>query len=353
MALVVHWEFADARLASAHSAAPDEVIAGVSTRIGGPIGSLVYVAWDQGVDAERYVEFSFEDGVWMQSPVTVRAIGHHEQVLVGVRYREEVVCRVVVLATDRPVLSVDQTITTAVIDPDFPEPTVVEGDASRWDVDMPYVFATMNEDGSDFGGPWWAFVMDRQGRVVWALQTDRDFVSMHSRVALDGRAWLIDQNSFWTRYDDGEDSRVRASTRSMNPRPPCAKSPTGAPQKRIGCMARTWAKPIGWAPGTCFTTTGAPRACASSPRTATSSGTSSGRAAERLAEAHLWPNYGGLSRRIERRAHEPPRPPRRHPAAATHARLPNACIGGTRNRRVSPCTIRRRWSRPPHTARSR
>jgi len=181
---------------------------GVSLRVNEQVASVLYVDWTATTAGDAHVEYSFDDGVWATTPTHPYEAGPAEQIVLGVPFGATVTWRLVVETADGPWSSPDATHTVDPLPDSFPLPTRVEGEAARWDAGEPYFYIGMNEEGSDFSGPWWTFVMDRQGRPVWALPTPAGFVSMHSRVSADGRAFLVDHNSYWGQFDGGAASEV-------------------------------------------------------------------------------------------------------------------------------------------------
>jgi hypothetical protein len=86
-----------------------------------------------------------------------------------------------------------------------PAASVLASDPDRYDPDAPYLFLTL-ADAVPL--PWVAVIVDRAGRVVWALPAPLLRNEMHSRVAKDGRSLYLDRNSYWGAFDGGATSTV-------------------------------------------------------------------------------------------------------------------------------------------------
>ena len=177
----------------------------VSARLHEGYGSLVYVAWEQPAAATAWVEFSVDEGAWLSTPPEAVDAGPQEALLLGVPYGHEVTFRVGSDGGGGVLLTDTDSVTTDPLPEGAHAPDAVEGDPAGWDADRPYVFLSME---STEGYGYWAMIVDRQGRVVWARENSLFTISLHPRVASDGAALLIDESTFWTLFDEGADSRV-------------------------------------------------------------------------------------------------------------------------------------------------
>jgi hypothetical protein len=189
--------------------APDEAaVEGMSARLHEDFGSLVYVSWEQTTAASVYVEYGFDDE-WYTSPTFSAGPGAYEQILVGIPYGLEVTWRIANDFGDGAILfSDDATITTDDLPAGCPDAVTVSGDPALWDSDIGYFFIGMHEPGYWAYEDWWTFLVDREGRVVWARETEDSNVSVHPRIAYDQDAFLIDVNTFWGQLDGGAASEV-------------------------------------------------------------------------------------------------------------------------------------------------
>ena len=164
------------------------------------LGSLVEVSWSQNQPADVFVEYSYDKGEWHRSPARSLDAGPHEELLLGVPYGTDVTWRVVV---DGGVSSAEQVTTTDPL-PTMPVPFVNTLVASEVDADADHVLVSVTS--ASLGSPWWVLILDRQGRVVWARQSDPNRTSLHPRLSHDGTRILHDQNAFWALFSLSEGS---------------------------------------------------------------------------------------------------------------------------------------------------
>lgn len=160
-------------------------------------GTVVSVTWQQFVTADVHLEYSFDPGVWVSSPVVTRGKGEQRELLLGIPYESLVTWRLVATAADGTFTSSDAVITTANTPADLPDVTVTVSEPDKYDsVNAPYwlVGLAVNTWSQ---APWWEVIVDRQGRPVWGKKVTNGQSSMHARVARDGLSLLIDHNTWW------------------------------------------------------------------------------------------------------------------------------------------------------------
>ena len=168
------------------------------------MGSLLRVTWEQDFAASSWLEFSVDEGVWLTSPAVDRAVGSAEELAIGTPFGTEVSVRVAWAEG----VSETITATTDALPGGAPVASLVEGDPDGWDADSPWVLVCMYDAGSASITGAWAFIVDRQGRTVWAQEASTARVNMHTQLGASGDSILIDQNSFWTVFDLGSSARV-------------------------------------------------------------------------------------------------------------------------------------------------
>lgn len=166
--------------------------------------SLIRVEWEQGAAGSAWVEYREGGGEWASTPAREREAGAASQLVVGVPYATDVELRVAVEGGDGPVYGETVTQATGPLPEGAPQAGQVEGDPAAWDPGTAYVLLSLAD--SDFGS--WYLVVDREARVVWALESPNRRISLHPRVSLDGRDLLLDENSYWAAFDGGVASRV-------------------------------------------------------------------------------------------------------------------------------------------------
>ncbi len=168
--------------------------------------SLVYASWTQDGDAPVHVEVSVDEGVWIPSPSFDGVAGPNQQLLAGIPFASEASWRVVIEGQE----SYDgPTITTGELPSGLPTPTVTVSDPTRWLSEGNYLLSSINEKrGGWTTGTYWTFILDRQGRVVWARYAPERNWTLFAQVALSGDAILWDDATYWSDYDDGAGSSV-------------------------------------------------------------------------------------------------------------------------------------------------
>ncbi len=78
------------------------------------------------------------------------------------------------------------------------------------DPDSPYILTSIDQP-NDIGTPEgsWVIILDRDGRIVWALETSAFSLTIHPRLSADGDAILMDLNSHFGQFDRGAASQVQ------------------------------------------------------------------------------------------------------------------------------------------------
>jgi hypothetical protein len=182
---------------------PDEVqVADITWELDGDLQTLIRVSWDQLADAEAYVEFSVDPGVWLHSPPATAAAGAAEALLLGAPYDVDITFHVVNDFGDGPLTSEQQTAQTGPAPEGLIAPTLLTAVEADWDPTLQYVLVGSSDDRG------WTTIVDRQARVVWARQTPGLAATLYARPSYDGRDLLIDHNSYWAIFDDGAASQV-------------------------------------------------------------------------------------------------------------------------------------------------
>jgi hypothetical protein len=180
-----------------------------------PIGSIIEVGWEQNAASVGYVAYRFEPALptddWMASPTKSFAAGAHTELLLGIPYGSTVTWRLVAdpKGDDAEHTSADQTIDNDPLPDGCPEPTVLVSEPTGMDPSFRYLLGSINE------GPYateaqtfWAFILDRHARVVWATKPPSGRMFMQIQPSYDGDEILLDYNSFWTIFDSGAASQI-------------------------------------------------------------------------------------------------------------------------------------------------
>lgn len=187
------------------SAPPDPQISAVTAGLIEDLPTVIVVSWDQVEGQPAHIAFRANGGTWQQSPPGARWGDRLRQFIVGVPFDSEIEYR---LVSEDGAQTDPRWITTGPWPEALPTPIVLHDDPTLRDPDTPWLITSMNRDGDDRYGRWWVFVMDRAGQIVWAQETPRDWVSRHVSVDHDGRALLIDRDTFWPQLDGGAASQI-------------------------------------------------------------------------------------------------------------------------------------------------
>ena len=186
----------------------ETVFSDISTRIHDDIKSLVYVSWTQSDDDDVLVEYSFDDGEWLSTPSqSVAADASAEVLLLGVPYGMTVTYR---LVGDSLGVSTEHTVTIDDAPEALPEPSLALSDPLAYHAESGYLLGSINADDVGWSaGDYWKFIIDRQGRYVWAMETPDKHWSIYLRQSRDGTAILWDEATYWSDFSgEGEDGQV-------------------------------------------------------------------------------------------------------------------------------------------------
>lgn len=174
-------------------------------RLHAEVEALVYVTWTQSDSASAAVEYSFDEGIWLTSPTFAGAAGANEQILVGIPYATEAQWRVVL---DGRAAADGEPLVTGEL-PDVPIGVVTVSDPSAWQPGDRYLLTSINRrSGGWTGGEYWTFIIDRQGRVVWAHAAPDRHWTLYAQVAVTGDYFLWDDATYWSDWDDGAGSTI-------------------------------------------------------------------------------------------------------------------------------------------------
>jgi hypothetical protein len=183
------------------SATDDDPLGNVQWQVHDTIGSLIVVSWDQLTTAAVHLEFQVDDE-WLVSPTRELGPGPQEELLLGVPYDHDVSFRAVADGGGETWTGGEYVAHTD----DAPQgvylASLLESDPSQWEPTMEYILGTVSWNRG------WTVIIDRQARLVWATVTSQGFTSLYSRPSYDGTDILVDLNSYWAQYDNGDASQI-------------------------------------------------------------------------------------------------------------------------------------------------
>ncbi len=190
--------------------AGDELpVADVAYHLHGEIQSLIYVTWTQLVPTTARVEVRFDGGDWAPTPDEAIDTGDHEVLVLGVPYDTAFEYRLVNDHGDEVLHSSPRPGTTGPLPEGLPIPNLLASEPDRWEPTGRYLLASINQEpGGWTDGHYWKFVVDREGRVVWALLTPGGAWTIYLRVSYDGDDLLWDAFTYWSDMDMGAASQV-------------------------------------------------------------------------------------------------------------------------------------------------
>lgn len=186
--------------------ADDGVVRGLTAMRHSHSGSMLTVQWDQPVAGQTRV-VALLDGQRLEAPLWPREAGAQRQVFVGLPYDHQGPLWVEVDGVPSAAI----TVTTAPVPYGVPTATVWTAEDEAMEPGMPWLLLSM--DGSTQPDrTFWALIVDRRGRVVWAQEAPADRMFLHPQLTWEGDALLLDHNSFWAVYDEGQGSTVVRQT---------------------------------------------------------------------------------------------------------------------------------------------
>jgi hypothetical protein len=173
------------------------------------IASLIVVSWTQFSSADVYVEYRFDEEDWEATPDEMRGKGDHEQLLLGIPYETDVTWRLSVDTGMGWEKGLEHTLRTGDLPEGLPSVEVLTSQPDLWEPSGRYLMTSVNEyEGGWTQGTYWKVIIDREGRVVWALATPDFKWTIYMRLALDGEHLMWDSATWWAFFDGGEGSEV-------------------------------------------------------------------------------------------------------------------------------------------------
>ena len=194
------------------------LITQVSVEIHPKVETVLVVRWTQARDTlSTSIQYTFENDAWLETPATPCRAGAHEAVLLGIPEKTDVTFYFETVedsessrvdggipdggVPDSGLTAPKQfTATTGEIPKKMPRPTVLAfhpelADSARW---MLGSVEDTPSKGSYYVGPFWIYIIDRKGRIVWYYADLGDNPCMaYPRVARDGSHLYIEKRMFY------------------------------------------------------------------------------------------------------------------------------------------------------------
>ncbi len=179
---------------------PDDLVFDVAVHIHEKVSTLLVVTWTQRIAVDEvWIRYTFEDDEWLESPPRSGTGGAHEAVLLGIPELTAVRLRIVFEAGGRRFETSVFEGETGGIPAAMPRPTVLAYHADlasdhRWLIGSVEASAATNRY---YTGPFWIYIIDRRGRIVWYYADLIDNPCMaYPRVARDGSHLYVEKRMF-------------------------------------------------------------------------------------------------------------------------------------------------------------
>ena len=183
-------------------------ISNLSWELHAEYGSLAVVTWDQSAVEDVHIEYSFDKGIWHSSPTVEGQVGLNEQLIVGIPYDSLADWRVV---AETATVDAKLPIETDPVPNGLLANQVLVSDPAAWLPEGNYLLSSVNQNAGGWtGGTYWTFIMDRDGRYVWARKAPMSHWTLYASVAKSGDHILWDEATAWVGFpsDNGAASRV-------------------------------------------------------------------------------------------------------------------------------------------------
>jgi hypothetical protein len=176
------------------------------------VATMLWVTWAQDRDADAvWLEFT-ADGTTHASPARALTAGDQAEVVLGLPSLTDVTIEVVADNRGTITRSAPQQATTGPLPDDLPEP-VLGAWLSEQASDAGYLLGSFDADaGEAYSGPYWLFILDRQGRIVWYHPVEEGRMSMFPRLASDGSHIAYDNRNDFFGELEGNPSTIRRMT---------------------------------------------------------------------------------------------------------------------------------------------
>ena len=191
---------------TAGAGAGDEYVSGVTVTVSPMVNTILVVNWTQAKAADQvWLEFSFAGSSVMTSRPVAGATGAHKDVVLGVPGSTAVTVRIVSKQAGVDNKSRDYMGTTGAVPSGMPQPTLMTPatatvSSEKWILGTVEAAGGCTNGSCYFVGPYWVYILDRQGRIVWYYtDTASNASTQCPRVARDGEYIWIDKARTGTR----------------------------------------------------------------------------------------------------------------------------------------------------------
>ncbi|MCP4606406.1 MAG: hypothetical protein GY847_38845 [Proteobacteria bacterium] len=176
-----------------------QIISGVSVEVHPLVKTFLVVRWKQHVEANSvWLEFSFKGEEERESPARSASVGDHETLILGAPGETEVSFKIVNEFDSSIIRSDTYTGTTGIVPSKMPIPEFISHNPSIA-VDDRWLLGSVEDSASPtayYENPFWLFILDRKGRVVWYYKDPTDARMLFPQVSVDGSHILVDKAGF-------------------------------------------------------------------------------------------------------------------------------------------------------------
>jgi len=182
-------------------------VSNLSWEVSAFMPSVIEVSWDQVNGGEVVFEYSFDKGVWQATPPTIYASGSNSRTIVGIPFETTAQWRVVTNTGTVEATGLD--MTTGDLPSGLRVATVEVSDPTAWHQAGNYLLTSISDHGGGWtGGVYYTFIMDRQGRMVWAKRVPAQHWTLFASLAKDGTHFIWDESTKWSDGDHGAGSTL-------------------------------------------------------------------------------------------------------------------------------------------------
>jgi hypothetical protein len=196
---------------------PGGVVTEISAAVHAKVKTILVIRWTQAVDTRStHIAYSFENDEWRETPAQSRDAGVHQAALIGIpektAVRFYIVTEVDAAMMDAGELAVDAgdggivksdvfSATTGELPSRMPRPSVLSYQPALASEAF-WLLGSVEDTPSKnayYVGPFWIFIMDRLGRIVWYYADLADNPCMaYPRVARDGSHLYVEKRMFYS-----------------------------------------------------------------------------------------------------------------------------------------------------------
>jgi len=175
---------------------PTSPVSALSWSVHDEVNTLIEVRFTLDEAAEAWVAFSFDGKNWEESPARTLEAGEHDEVLFGIPADMDLDWEVRTLVAGAETASEPQEARTESLPSNLPLPVLLDWNPAESGSEG-WLYTSVEAGNNNFFGPYYALILDREGRVVWYHSPEDDRLAMFPRIAPDGSHVLIDQTSIY------------------------------------------------------------------------------------------------------------------------------------------------------------